>query len=96
MPAKQLSDFARYMLITGVCAGIGVSVNALEGEGKYPDAEFLEYLASLEEVDGEWLGPEQMQYLRESIRTTPELESAPELLVTPGPDQLSSEQEEKK
>jgi len=104
MPGKQINHIALYLLVLGVCTSNWVPANAQEQEEVYPDAHFLEYLASLEEVNGEWLGPEQMQYLQEGVRGSllpgsasgSASGSTPEQLVTPEPVQLSPEQEEKK
>jgi len=96
MPGKRLGHFVLQLLVTGVCVA-----SAQGDEEVYPDAGFLEYLASLEEVDGEWLGPEQMEYLREGMHGSPAPAlgtapaPAPEMLVTPEPTESSSEQEEK-
>jgi len=94
MPGRQVGRFALRMFIAGVCLGNSVLALGQVSAKVYPDAGFLEYLASLEEIDGEWFGPEDMQYLQETTHAVREFRS--ELPVLREPAQLSPEQEEAK
>ena len=92
MPGKCMAGMVLRLFLGSVCAATGMHANAQAHEPAYPDANFLEYLANLEEVDGEWLGPEQM----ENLHNGEQFPEVSETRIAPEPAQMSVEQEEKK
>ncbi len=92
MPGKGIGGIVLRLCLGSVCAANAMHVYAQGHETVYPDASFLEYLASLEEVDGEWLGPEQMEYFSRDE----DFPDVPESRIAPAPAPLSPEKEEKK